>query len=124
MDEYNHDQEYNLPCKSCGLLYSKTSILKHINQQKILSCKTIYSTEEIQDLEKQSKEIQKRKRNLRDRVNYDPEKRKKKYDPKNQKLLMILLRGNKITRRKRIGSFHMKMLRQKKTKGIWNGEMF
>ena len=79
------DQEYNLPCKSCGHLYSKTSILKHLNQQKTKTCKSTYSNEEIQDLEKQSKEIQRMKRNDRERAKYDPERRKKKYDPEQSK---------------------------------------
>ena len=83
-----------------------------------MSCKSIYSTEEIQDLEKQSKEIQRRKRNVRERVNYDPERRKKKYDPKKSKATYDSAKRKQNYQEQRIGSFHMKMLRQKKTKGI------
>ena len=75
-------------CKSCNVSFAKSSIFKHLNRKK--SCKADHSANDMLALTNLSKDVQKRKRNERDKANYDPERRAKKhkaaYDPKKQPL--------------------------------------
>ena len=64
-------------CKSCNVSFAKSSMFKHLNQIK--SCKADHSANDMLDLKNISNDAQKRKRNERDKANYDPERRAKKH---------------------------------------------
>ena len=70
-------------CKSCNVSYAKSSIFKHLSQNR--SCKADHSANDLLALKNLSNDAQRRKRNERDKADYDPERRAKKhkaaYDP-------------------------------------------
>ena len=71
-------------CKSCNVSYAKSSIFKHLSQNK--SCKADHSANDLLALKNLTNDAQRRKRNERDKFYYDPERRAKKhkaaYQPK------------------------------------------
>ena len=75
-------------CKSCNVSFPISSIFKHLNQKK--SCKDDHSVNDMLALKNLSNDAQKRKRNEREKANYDPERRAKKhkaaYDPEKRAL--------------------------------------
>ena len=64
-------------CKTCGLDFPKTLMLRHINNTK--TCKDDHTNEDYQNVRALSKDFQRRKRNERDRANYNKEKRAQKH---------------------------------------------
>ena len=54
-------------CKSCNVSFAKSSIFKHLNRKK--SCKADHSANDMLALENLSKDVQKRKKNERDKAN-------------------------------------------------------
>ena len=70
-------------CKSCNVSYAKSSIFKHLSQNR--SCKADHSANDLLALKNLTNDAQRRKRNERDKFYYDPERRAKKhkaeYDP-------------------------------------------
>ena len=73
-----------ISCQSCQRKFPITSILKHINGG-VEPCKSKYADADLQHLKELSKEAQRKKKNERERSNYDAEKRAEKhriwYDP-------------------------------------------
>ena len=64
-------------CKSCNVSYAKSSIFKHLSQNR--SCKADHSDNDLLALKNLSNDAQRRKRNEKDKFNYDPERRAKKH---------------------------------------------
>ena len=75
-------------CKSCNVSYAKSSIFKHLSQNK--SCTADHSANDLLALKNLTNDAQRRKRNEREKANYDPERRAKKhkasYDPEKRAL--------------------------------------
>jgi hypothetical protein len=75
-------------CKSCNASFATSSIFKHLNRKK--SCKDDHSVNDMLALKNISNDAQRRKRNEREKANYDPERRAKKhkaaYDPEKRAL--------------------------------------
>ena len=69
-------EEYST-CKTCSIELPKTSLLRHINNNEI--CKADYTIEDLQTVRALSHDFQRRKKNQRERANYDKEKRAKKH---------------------------------------------
>ena len=80
-------EEYT-KCKSCNLNFLKTSIINHVKRTK--TCMTNHTNDDMIDLQALSKEVQKKKRNDRDRAKYNSEtralKHTKSYNPEKRAL--------------------------------------
>ena len=71
------ETEICIPCKSCGIHFKASAILKHVRNKK--DCRSTYTDEDIVSLQQQSTVRIKEKRNIRDWMKYNPEKRAKKH---------------------------------------------
>ena len=97
-------------CKSCNVSYAKSSIFKHLSQNK--SCTADHSANDLLALKNLTNDAQRRKRNEREKANYDPERRAKKhkasYDP--EKCALKHKKSYKPTKRE---SLHEKIMKNR-----------